>query len=140
MIDIFSVLEKNGVVGPRLDPPLDVKTPQQLETWARSKAGTAFHWMSTAPAGINSSVADEHFKVRGVTGLRVGSGASLPEIPGANPHLTITAFALALAYDVVKEWGGSAIPPVKPFKKPFSDMFAIYQYGVALDHRRLWKD
>jgi choline dehydrogenase-like flavoprotein len=105
MIDIFSVLEKNGVVGPRLDPPLDVKTPQQLEKWARSKAGTAFHWMSTAPAGVNSTVADEHFKVRGVTGLRVGSGASLPEIPGANPHLTITAFAIALAYDVVKEWG-----------------------------------
>ncbi len=62
--------------------------------------------MSTAPAGVKSDVADEHFKVRGVTGLRVGSGASLPEIPGPNPHFTITAFALALAHDVISEWTG----------------------------------
>lgn len=35
MIDIFKVLEDNGVVGPRTDPPTTLETTQELEQWAR---------------------------------------------------------------------------------------------------------
>jgi hypothetical protein len=56
--------------------------------------------MSTCRVG---PVADEHFRLRGVKGIRIGSGAVLPEIPEANPHLTISAFSVALAYSVLKE-------------------------------------
>lgn len=94
--------------------------------------------MSTTAAGINSGVADEHFKVRGVTGLRVGSGASLPEIPGPNPHLTITAFALALAHDVVAEWTGDDKPTSMSLTTVNETYFKLR--GVAYDHRRQWRD
>lgn len=92
--------------------------------------------MSTAPAGVKSSVADEHFKIRGVSGLRVGSGASLPEIPGPNPHFTITAFALALAHDVVSEWTGHESDDVTLSLATQQETLR----GVAFDHRRQWRD
>lgn len=54
-------------------------------------------------------MADAQFRVRRstcpgddsiVNNLRVGSGASLPELSEANPHLSITAFAIAAAHAV----------------------------------------
>lgn len=95
--------------------------------------------MSTAPAGVKSSVADEHFKIRGVSGLRVGSGASLPEIPGPNPHFTITAFALALAHDVVSEWTGEPSDDVTLSLATQQETYSKLR-GVAFDHRRQWRD
>ena len=50
-------------------------------------------------------MADEHFRIRVndnnvIPNLRVGSAASLPELCEANPHLTITAFAVGLAQEI----------------------------------------
>jgi choline dehydrogenase-like flavoprotein len=95
--------------------------------------------MSTASAGVTGSVADEHFKVRGVSGLRVGSGASLPEIPGPNPHLTITAFALALAHDVISEWTGDYTENTTISLTTVNETYFKLR-GVAYDHRRQWRD
>ena len=41
-------------------------------------------------------------KVKVVSNLRVGSAASLPELSEANPHLTISAFSIALAEEFVR--------------------------------------
>jgi hypothetical protein len=37
-----------------------------------------------------------------VRNLRVGSAAALPELPDGNPHLTVTAFAMALAKELAR--------------------------------------
>lgn len=101
-IDIFEVLKEHSIVGKRVQPDDEsLKTDESLDKWIRDNVGTAYHWMSTCKAGVKGSVADEHFRVRGVKGLRVGSGACLPEIPEANPHLTISAFSIALACDIL---------------------------------------
>jgi hypothetical protein len=108
--------------------PLD---SQKLVEWVRENHFTAYHWASTCQAGVQGRVADQRFRVRDSTGrnagtkshttsavspecveqgryegvvynLLVGSAASLPELPDANPHLTITAFSVALAEELVR--------------------------------------
>lgn len=106
MIDVFEVLRRGGIVGDRVSPTDDeMRTTHTLDHWIRQHAGTAYHWMSTCKASAidESAVADGDFRVRGVDGLRVGSGAVLPEIPEANPHLTISAFSIALAHTIVEQ-------------------------------------
>jgi len=100
MVSVMDVLQANSVVGKRIAPALiDDKS---IEQHIRSNANTAYHWMSTCKAGVDAAttVADEKFRVRGVQGLRIGSGAVLPELTEANPHLTISAFSIALAYAI----------------------------------------
>jgi choline dehydrogenase-like flavoprotein len=108
--------------------PLD---SQKLVEWVRENHFTAYHWASTCQAGVQGRVADQRFRVRDSAGLNanstksntsgvsekgveqgryegvvrnllVGSAASLPELPDANPHLTITAFSVALAEELVR--------------------------------------
>jgi hypothetical protein len=121
--------------------PLD---SQKLVEWVRENHFTAYHWASTCQAGVQGRVADQRFRVRDRTGLAarkedhgsvvtaecveqghyegvvrnllVGSAASLPELPDANPHLTITAFSVALAEELVRtqaarRGGRYAVPP-----------------------------
>lgn len=111
MVKLGHVLYKAGVVGKRLEPGpgVDVENDEQLCKWIVENRYTVFHWMSTCRAGVLSKVADEHFRVRApdavdgvVHNLRVGSGAALPEISEANPHLTISAFSAALADDLLR--------------------------------------
>jgi len=110
-ITMFETLKEKGLVGDRISPPPSLPLDDDhLCPFIREEMGTAFHWMSTCKAGKEGAVADEEFRVRKglnseevVRNLRVGSGASLPEITEANPHLTITSFAVALAYDMLKE-------------------------------------
>ena len=105
MINTFEVLKKEGIVGNRVHPSskINIDDDKQLNKWISQNLGTAYHWMSTCKAGKNSIVVDEKFKLRGITGLRIGSGAVLPEIPEANPHLTISAFSVALAHSIIKD-------------------------------------
>lgn len=104
MISIFDVLQTHGLVGKRIAPSdAELQTGENLRDYICNNAGTAYHWMSSCKAGVDPSttVADEHFRVRGVKGVRVGSGAALPELTEANPHLTISAFSIALAETVL---------------------------------------
>jgi len=106
----FEVLKEHSIVGKRIQPPLsvDLDNPKDLDVWLRENMGTVFHWMSTCKAGMNSdSVADNRFIVRNKDGyiknLRLGSGAVLPEITEANPHITISTFSVALAHQLISE-------------------------------------
>lgn len=100
MINAFETMKAKGLVGNRVQPTdADLLNDGTLDLFVRNHIGTAYHWMSTCKAGHETSrPVDENFKVRGVSGLRVGSGAVLPEIPEFNPHFTISVFSVALAY------------------------------------------
>lgn len=112
-VRMFDHLQAQGIVGKRLEPPFEVNVAnsEQLVAWIRENHFTVFHWACTCKAGVNGSVADAHFRVRNpqqdaekglVNNLLVGSAASLPDMPDANPHLTITAFSFALAEELVR--------------------------------------
>lgn len=109
-VRMFDHLQARGVVGKRLEPPFEVSASnsEELVQWIRENHFTVFHWACTCKAGLNGTVADAHFRVRNterdttVGNLRVGSAASLPDMPDANPHLSITAFSFALAEELVR--------------------------------------
>jgi choline dehydrogenase-like flavoprotein len=109
-ITIFDVLQQSGVVGPRVEPPLslDLNDKRAVKKWMSTHIATVYHWMSTCKAGIDpkTTVANEKFLVRRGSGvisnLWIGSGAVLPEITEANPHITISAFSIALAHEILK--------------------------------------
>lgn len=102
-IKIMDHLKDQKLVGERMAPSYDITTDEQFVRYIKSNAGTAYHWMSTCKCGKNGTVGDEDFKLRGVHGVRIGSGASLPEIPVGNPHLTINAFSVALVYKIISQ-------------------------------------
>ncbi|MBS0285973.1 MAG: hypothetical protein JSR17_01665 [Proteobacteria bacterium] len=107
----LDVLKEENVIGNRVQPSSeDLLSDTSLEKWIRSHVGTAYHWMSTCKAGKNNDTAvDEKFMLRGIENLRIGSGAVLPEIPYGNPHLTISAFSVALAYSTLNIKGTANI-------------------------------
>ena len=93
-----------NIIGRQLQPPFEIKAENKhdLLEWIKSNHFTVYHWACTCQSGINGRVADEQFRVRRnknevIHNLRVGSAASLPELSEANPHLTVAAFAVALA-------------------------------------------
>jgi choline dehydrogenase len=117
-VKTFDPLQGN-LFGPRIAPSDDVlKDDKKLMEYVKNHLGTAYHWMSTCKAGAAGSVADEKFRVRGVERLRVGSGACLPEIPVANPHLTISAMSIAMAktirQDNIEYYERKSRPPICP--------------------------
>lgn len=118
-IGIFDVLEQSNIVGNRVDPPLDLDLDDRkaVKQWMSHHVATVYHWMSTCKAGtnVNTTVADEHFRVRRglsvIPNLRIGSGAVLPEIPEANPHITIATFSVALAHELYTTLLAAATTP-----------------------------
>jgi len=113
MAPLFSILEKDGVVGKQLEPPfpISVEDSERIIEKFKENHYPVFHWSSTCQAGRNGRVADEHFRLRipsstsspgVVSNLFVGSAASLPEVSEANPHLTISAFSVALAESLAR--------------------------------------
>lgn len=128
-IQLMERLRAQGLVGRRLEPDFEELEPRRLLEWVRENHFTAFHWASTCQAGVRGRVADQRFRVRDtavaptaviaegevsrreseggaykgvVRNLLVGSAAALPELPDANLHLTVTAFSVALAEELVR--------------------------------------
>lgn len=102
-------LIEQGLVGPKIYPPFDLscENHQKLLDWIKMNHWTVYHWASTAQCGKHGRVADEFFRVRCgpntiIDNLLVGSAACLPELSEANPHLTVTAFAIALAEEMYR--------------------------------------
>ena len=111
---LFETLQKHGMVGKQLQPPLfpfPISQVQESPTtsvlsehnhrhlidWIRENHWTVFHWACTCQAGLHGRVADEQFRLRTgpyypavVNNLRIGSAASLPELSEvSNYHYSI---------------------------------------------------
>ena len=112
-------LVSKGIIGKQIEPPFEINitNKDKLLDWIRQNHFTVYHWACTTQAGIHGKVADEHFRVRNnkeiISNLRVGSAAALPELSEANPHLTITAFAVALAEEVAKAVSSDKNTPIE---------------------------
>lgn len=118
--DLLKDLVNNKIIGKQLEPPfvVNIENKDKLIDWIKKNHFTVYHWACTCQAGTSGRVADEQFRVRVnnntvVSNLRVGSAASLPELCEANPHLTITAFAIGLADEIAKSKSNS-----KNYKEP----------------------
>ena len=106
---LFNPLVEKGIIGQQLYPPFEITegNKEALLEWIRLNHWTVYHWACTCQAGLHGRVADELFRVRiGSSGvienLCVGSCASLPQLSEANPHLTVSAFAIALAEELYR--------------------------------------
>ena len=66
-----------------------------------AKTGTPSAAAHILSAGSSPSTTAPGESAGVIRGLRVGSAASLPDMPDANPHLTVTAFAVALAEELL---------------------------------------
>jgi len=121
--DLLKDLINNKIIGKQLEPPfvVNLDNKDKLIDWIKKNHFTVYHWACTCQAGISGRVADEQFRVRinnnnnsnnVISNLRVGSAASLPELCEANPHLTITAFAIGLADSIAKS------KCIKNYKEP----------------------
>lgn len=82
---------------PLADLPTD---DAATSAWLLRRAGDYFHASSTCRMGLaddERSVVDTACRVIGVEGLRVCDASIFPELPAANPHLTVVAVAERLA-------------------------------------------
>ena len=149
---LFQPLIDHGVIGKQLEPPFEIceDNKDRLIEWIKSNHYTVFHWSCTCQAGLKGRVCDEKFRVRRnykttidegsnnndndtapssiISNLRVGSAASLPELSEANPHLTITAFAIALAEELARslavKHNVSYHPPIE-ISRAYDDIHAV---------------
>jgi choline dehydrogenase len=74
----------------RAELPVDVGDDAAVDAYVRSEHRAFLHGCGTCAMG---DVVDEELRVRGVEGLRVCDTSVLPEVPRANPNLTILAVA-----------------------------------------------
>jgi len=122
MTNLFQRLVEDKIVGPQLQPPfpVTVENKERLVEWIKENHYTVFHWACTCQSGLHGRVADEtfrllrrpgiarpksssHYSQRSVIpNLFVGSAAALPELSENNPHLTISAFSVALAEELAR--------------------------------------
>ena len=68
-----------------------------LDDWIRAHPAPLYHATGTCrmgPADDPLSVVDSFGAVHGLTGLSVIDASSIPALPAAGPHLTVSAFAL----------------------------------------------
>jgi choline dehydrogenase len=75
------------VTGEEYLPGNDVKTPAELEAFARAKGGTVFHPAGTCRMGGDArAVVDERLCVRGVERLRVIDASVMPRVVSTNTN------------------------------------------------------
>lgn len=151
---LFQPLIDHEVIGKQLEPPFEISqdNKDKLIEWIKSNHYTVFHWSCTCQAGLKGRVCDEKFRVRRnykaiiddglnnnnnddeyssssiISNLRVGSAASLPELSEANPHLTITAFAIALAEELARSLAvkhNVSYHPPKEISRAYDDIHAV---------------
>jgi len=80
-----------------IDPasvPAEIERDEDVVTTFRQRGGCGSHALGTVALGADaSSPLDPELRVRGVEGLRVVDGSSLPTMPSANPAPAIMATA-----------------------------------------------
>ncbi len=70
-------------------PGKDVATDDELESFVRKHARTAFHPAGTCRMGSDQdSVVDTQLRVRGVDGLRIADNSIMPRLVSGNTNAT----------------------------------------------------
>ena len=78
------------LAGDRLALDLDLTDDTAIDAYVRSEHRAFLHGCGTCAMGV---VVDEELRVQGIDGLRVCDTSVMPEVPRANPNLTILAVA-----------------------------------------------
>jgi choline dehydrogenase len=94
MIDGFRMMRKimaqpamAKLRGEEFSPGEDVKTDEQILTWIRGNAQTAYHPIGTCRMGQGpNTVVDEKLRVHGLSGLRVADASIFPTMPSGNTN------------------------------------------------------
>ena len=105
-----------GIVGEELSPGRSAGTQAGIENAVRGLATTGHHPVSTCPMGADNeplAVLDDALRVRGVEGLRVIDGSSLPGQVSGNVNAPIIMLAEKAADMVL---GRPPLPPENPGK------------------------
>ncbi len=73
--------------GAELKPGDDVRSDDEILSWIRGNAETAYHPVGTCKMGSDPmAVVDERLRVHGVEGLRVADGAIMPTLASGNTN------------------------------------------------------
>jgi choline dehydrogenase len=73
--------------GEEFAPGKDVETHDQIISWLRNTAQTAYHPIGTCRMGQGpNSVVDERLRVHGIEGLRVADASVFPTMPSGNTN------------------------------------------------------
>ena len=95
MVDGFRIVRRiveakpmDALRGEEFSPGASVKTDEQILTFIRGNAHTAYHPIGTCrmgPAGPRT-VVDEKLKVHGLEGLRIADASIFPTMPSGNTN------------------------------------------------------
>ncbi len=95
MIDGFRLLRRlaaakalDAIRGEELSPGTSIQTDDEILSWIREHAETAYHPIGTCrmgPAG-RSTVVDDRLRVHGLTGLRVADASIMPTMVSGNTN------------------------------------------------------
>ena len=85
--DIFNQRSFKNLWDEEVLPGLNVKTDEEILSWAKNNGGTVFHAVGTCRMGSDSkSVVNEKLQVRGVNNLRVIDASVMPQVTSANTN------------------------------------------------------
>jgi len=87
--DIMSQAALSGFIKREHFPGEAVRTKDELESFVRKQARTAFHPAGTCRmGGDQDSVVDTQLRVRGVDGLRIADNSIMPRLVSGNTNAT----------------------------------------------------
>jgi choline dehydrogenase-like flavoprotein len=84
----------------------DLATDRALDHWMRHNLATAIHMSATCkmgPASDERAVVDQHFRVHGVTRLRVVDTSAMPDLIRRGPNATAVMFGERAADFIIGE-------------------------------------
>ena len=85
--DIFNQPSFKKLWDEEILPGTNVKTDEEILSWAKNNGGTVFHAVGTCRmGGDNNSVVNEKLQVRGVENLRVIDASVMPQVTSANTN------------------------------------------------------
>lgn len=95
MVDGFRLLRRlvkakalDGLRGEEISPGADVQSDDEILTWIRENAETAYHPIGTCRMGPKGgkTVVDERLKVHGLAGLRIADASIMPTMVSGNTN------------------------------------------------------
>ena len=77
-------------------PGPDIKSDDEINSYARATASSVFHPLGTCKMGASTdpdAVVDTHLKVLGIDGLRVVDASVMPDLIGGNINAAVIMIA-----------------------------------------------